>query len=194
MSTIPMPALHHVNLKTCRLQEMIDWYGVAVGMKPNHQFPGGAWLTNDAANHRVALLAVPGLEDDPEKLRHTGIHHMAFEYASVDELMDTYVRLKDDGHVPHACLDHGMTTSFYYCDPDDNSVELQYDNFGGDWAQSTAFLSTEAFAEDPIGKQIDPDQYLAAHRAGASAAELHERSYAGEFDPGTPLDLRLPVA
>ncbi|MGH2482232.1 MAG: VOC family protein, partial [Ktedonobacteraceae bacterium] len=44
--------MHHINLKTGRLQEMIDWYGTVVGMKPNYQFPGGAWLTNDEANHR----------------------------------------------------------------------------------------------------------------------------------------------
>jgi hypothetical protein len=61
------PVMHHVNLKTIRLQELIDWYGTVVGMTPNHQFEGGAWLTNDAANHRLALLTVPGLEDDPER-------------------------------------------------------------------------------------------------------------------------------
>jgi hypothetical protein len=35
---------------------MIDWYGTVVGSKPNFQFPGGAWLANDGANHRIALL------------------------------------------------------------------------------------------------------------------------------------------
>jgi catechol-2,3-dioxygenase len=191
---LSQPVLHHVNLKTVRLQEMIDWYGTVVGMVPNHQFPGGAWLSNDAANHRIALLAVPGLEDDPDKLRHTGIHHIAFEFASVGELLDAYDRLKGDGIVPHACLDHGMTTSFYYVDPDGNSLELQADNFGGDWAQSTQWMRTAPeFAENPIGVTLDPDALLAAHRAGADADELHRRGYAGEFEPGTPLDLRLPM-
>jgi catechol 2,3-dioxygenase len=44
------PTLHHVNLKTRRLQEMIDWYAIVVGTKPTFQFPGGAFLTNDGAN------------------------------------------------------------------------------------------------------------------------------------------------
>ena len=44
----------------------------------------------------------------------------------MDDLLDTYVRLKADGIVPHACLDHGMTMSFYYVDPDGNSVEAVY--------------------------------------------------------------------
>ena len=33
------PILHHVTLKTTRLQEMIEWYGVVVGMKPQHVAP-----------------------------------------------------------------------------------------------------------------------------------------------------------
>jgi hypothetical protein len=31
------PTLHHVNLKTIRMQEMIDWYGVIVGATFNLQ-------------------------------------------------------------------------------------------------------------------------------------------------------------
>jgi catechol-2,3-dioxygenase len=189
---VAAPVLHHVNLKTCRLQEMIDWYGLVVGMRVQHQFVGGAWLTNDAANHRIALLAPPGLRDDPDKLAHAGVHHVAFEYPSMGGLLDAYVRLERDGIVPHACLDHGMTTSFYYVDPDGNSVELQADNFGGDWERSSAFLSTPEFIANPIGMNIDPSALVAARDAGAGPEEIHRRAYAGEFEPDTPLDLRLP--
>jgi pyridoxine 5'-phosphate synthase PdxJ len=49
------------------------------------------------------------------------------------------------------------------------------------------------FASDPIGKPVDPEQMIAAHRAGASFAELHTRAYAGEFQPSTPLDLHVPL-
>jgi catechol 2,3-dioxygenase len=150
---------------------MIDWYGIAVGMRSQHQFEGGAWLTNDEANHRLALLTTPGMQDDPDKIRHTGIHHMAFEFDS---------------------LDHGMTTSFYYLDPDGNSVELQSDNFGGDWARSSAFLRTPEFIDDPIGKQVDPAKMLEARRTGADADEIHRRGYAGMLAPDSSLDLRLP--
>ena len=61
------PKFHHVNLKTTRLQEMIDFYGTLVGAEVVFQFDGGAWLSNDAANHRIALLAFPNFVDDPEK-------------------------------------------------------------------------------------------------------------------------------
>lgn len=75
-ATATNPVLHHVNLKTTRLQEM----SLTLGMRVNHQFPGGAFLTDDGANHRLAMLAVPGLADDPDKLRHDGLHHTAYEY------------------------------------------------------------------------------------------------------------------
>ena len=190
---IAKPSLHHVNLKTTRLQEMIDWYGTVVGMEVVHEFAGGAFLTNDAACHRLALLTSPAISKDEDKLRHAGIHHIAFEYDSVDELMATYKRLRSKGIGPHCALDHGMTLSLYYVDPDGNSVELQVDNFG-DWTKSTEFMrAAPEFEADPIGALVDPDQLLEAHEAGVVFEELHRRAYAGEFPSSKPMDLRFPV-
>ena len=87
------PTLHHVNLKTTRMQEMIDWYGVVVGATVNCQSPHIAFISNDRTHHRIALLAIPGVRDDPEKFVHTGIHHTAFEYNSFDDLMASFARL-----------------------------------------------------------------------------------------------------
>jgi catechol-2,3-dioxygenase len=134
--TATHPTLHHVTLKTTRVDEMVGWYTTLVGMRTIHHSEFGAWLTNDGANHRLALLAHPGFTEDPDKIPHAGIHHMAFEYPGIDALLADYERLRDAGIVPHGCLDHGMTTSLYYADPDGSSVELQADNFG-DWPSST---------------------------------------------------------
>jgi catechol-2,3-dioxygenase len=190
---IAVPALHHVNLKTTRLGEMTEWYALVVGMRSTYAFDGGAWLSNDSANHRLALLSTPLVRDDPEKLVHAGIHHMAFEYGTLDELLGTYVRLEAVGVLPHSVLDHGMTLSFYYLDPDGNSVELQVDHFG-DWARSTEFMHGERFAQDPIGTYVDPAQLAAAWQEGTSADELHRRAYDGEFVPAQAQDLRVPFA
>jgi catechol 2,3-dioxygenase len=187
---IANPTLHHVNLKTTRLQELIDWYGLVVGAQVTHQFEGGAWLSNDGANHRIALLACG--EDNPRNYNQAGLHHTAFEYTSMNDLLDTYVRLREHDILPHACLDHGMTMSFYYEDPDGNSVELQYDQFG-DWGQSKEWMNTAAeFAANPIGVYVDPARVVAARDEGASMEQLHARAYAGEFAPQGPLDLHLP--
>jgi catechol 2,3-dioxygenase len=66
-ATTAQPTFHHVTLKTTRLQAMVDWYGLVVLLRPTFQSQAGAWLTNDAANHRLSLLAFPGQSDDPQK-------------------------------------------------------------------------------------------------------------------------------
>jgi catechol 2,3-dioxygenase len=177
------PRFHHVNLKTTRLQEMIDFYGTLVGAEVIFQFDGGAWLSNDTANHRIALLAFPNFVDDPEKETRTGIHHSAFEYASFDELNSSYVRLKEEDITPALCLDHGMTLSYYYADPDGNHVELQVDCFG-DWQKSKGWMrSSEEFKANPIGVFVDPARIASDHADGMNFEEIHAKAMAGGYTP-----------
>jgi catechol-2,3-dioxygenase len=189
-TTVIHPKFHHVNLKTTRLQEMIDFYGTLVGTKVVFQDQVGAWLSNDGANHRVALLAFPNFVDDAEKDTRTGMHHSAFEYGSFEDMMSSYVRLRDEGITPAICLDHGMTFSYYYADPDGNNVELQVDNFG-DWAKSTEWMRTSPeFKANPIGQFLDPEQVVADHEAGMGHAEIHAKAMAGGYAPEqAPVDI-----
>ena len=76
------PTLHHVTFKTTRLDEMMAWYGTVLGGTVNFKDDHNGWMTNDEANHRFAFLSVPGLEDDPDKVKHNAMHHSAFEYES----------------------------------------------------------------------------------------------------------------
>jgi catechol-2,3-dioxygenase len=186
------PRLHHAFLKTTRLEEMKAWYGKVIGMSPNFEWDDGAFMTNDNANHRVVVFTSDAITEDSDKVNHAGLHHLAFEYANCDELFSTYLRLKKIGIEPHACLDHGLTTSFYYLDPDGNSLELQYDNFG-DWAGSTDFIRTSPeFREEPIGQPVDPEELVKARKDGASMEEIHRRAYAGEMPAKADFDIRIP--
>lgn len=185
MSEVIRPAFHHINLKTTRLQEMIDWYGAVCGVEVLHQDEFGAWMSNDDANHRVALLAFPNFTDDPDKETHTGLHHSAFEYASFEDMMASYARLREAGITPAICLDHGMTFSYYYADPDGNNVELQVDVFG-DWGASSAYVrESDVFHANPIGRFVDPERVYADHAAGVPSAEIHERAMNGDYAPET---------
>jgi catechol 2,3-dioxygenase len=180
------PKFHHFNLKTTRLQEMIDWYSTLVGAEVRFRDDVGAWLSNDEANHRIALLAFPGFVDDPKKETRTGMHHSAFEYDSFEDLNTSYLRLRHAGITPDICIDHGMTLSYYYKDPDGNRVELQCDVFG-DWAKSAEWMRTsEEFRSNPIGVFVDPHQIAEASASGESFGEIHRRAIAGEFVPTTP--------
>jgi 2-polyprenyl-6-methoxyphenol hydroxylase-like FAD-dependent oxidoreductase/catechol 2,3-dioxygenase-like lactoylglutathione lyase family enzyme len=191
--SVTHPKFHHANLKTTRLQQMIDWYRTVTGVEVLFQNEMGAWMSNDAANHRIALTAFPNLSDDPEKDAHTGLHHTAFEFDDFDGLNAAYLRLRDAGIVPDFCLDHGMTFSYYYRDPDGNHVELQSDNFG-DWSKSSAWMREgPEFHEDPIGKFVDPLRVADAYAAGESFERIHARAMKGELAPETP-PLEIPTA
>ena len=181
---------------------MLNWYGKVLGMTPNHQTsrpmgskgPSGirvAWVSNDEANHRIAIVELRGLVDDSQRTHHRRFQHVAFEYPTVDDLLSTYARLKRLEIEPVLTADHGATTGFYYEDPDRNSVELLADNFG-DSKKSTEYLRTSSeFAANPMGAYVDPDAMIAARAAGASVEELHQRAYAGDFPPSKPMDPRV---
>jgi catechol 2,3-dioxygenase len=187
------PAFHHVTFKTSRLAEMVAWYGTVVGARPTFQDANNAWTTNDEANHRVAFLSAPGLGDDPDKRRHNGIHHSAFEYESFADLMSSYARLRDEGIAPAFSLDHGMTISIYYKDPEGNFVELQCDSYGY-WRQSSEWMrSSPDFASNPIGTFFDPERVYQDHTRGTSFDELHVRMRRGDYQPAETPDLGLPV-
>lgn len=175
------PLFHHVNLKTTRLTEMLEWYGLVTGGTPTFVSPAVGFLSNDGANHRIALLAIPHLKD--RDALQSGLHHVGFEYETFNDLMDSYQRLDRHGIRPYFCLDHGLTTSFYYRDPDQNAVELQVDNFG-DWSKSKEWMrSSDAFRANPIGVLIDPEKLLKARAEGMAFPEIHRRAMNQEFLP-----------
>ncbi len=189
------PKLHHVTLKTTRLDEMIAWYELVTGAHVNFKDKTAAWTTNDEANHRIAFLAVPGLKDDPQKTFHNGMHHCAFEYDSFADLMTSYDRMRKQGVEPAFCLDHGLTISLYYRDPEGNFVELQCDSFS-DWKLSTEWMRTSPdFARDPIGTFFDPAKVFEAFTAGADFETLHKSMRGGGYLPasGKLPDIGLPA-
>ena len=117
---------------------------------------------------------------------------MAFEYPTFDDLMLAYDRLRTDGIMPAFCLDHGMTISMYYRDPDGNFAELQADVFG-DWALSSAHMkSSPEFEANPIGAFFDPASLYEAYSSGRPLKELHDQVMAGAFESDAIPSIGLP--
>jgi catechol-2,3-dioxygenase len=190
---VAAPTLHHINLKTTRKDEMIAWYQAVVGAQVLFHHPAFTFLSNDSANHRIALLQVPGIAEDPDRIHHDGMRHSAWEYTSFEELNDTYLRLRHEGILPAACIDHGASLSYYYADPDGNLVELQVDAFG-DWEQSRRWMVEELINQEfLVGAAVDPDKIAQAHASGLSFAEIHANANAGEYSTGQLPDLHLPA-
>jgi catechol 2,3-dioxygenase len=192
-SKVKRPTLHHVTLKTSRLDEMIRWYALVIGAEVQFRNPVVAWTTNDAANHRIAFLAVPGLSDDADKICHNGMHHCAFEFNSFEDLISHFDSLRKAGIEPAFCLDHGLTLSLYYKDPEGNFVELQSDVFS-DWKLSTEYMRTSPeFAENPIGVFFDAARVYDAFKSGVEFRSLERSIRAGDFVPDAVPGIGLPT-
>jgi catechol-2,3-dioxygenase len=164
--------LAHVVRRTSRFDEMVRWYCTMLGAEVVHSDGMLAFLTYDEEHHRIAIAGIPGLEEQPAMA--AGTDHIAFSYADLGEVLQTYRRLKAGGIEPYWCINHGPTTSLYYKDPDGNRVELQADNLPSAEAIDTWMRSGE-FAANPIGVIFDPDDLAARYEAGEPLETLTAR-------------------
>jgi hypothetical protein len=96
---------------------------------------------------------------------------VAYTLDSLEELLGTYKRLKAQDILPVWPINHGLTTSLYYADPDGNRVEFQIENLGTKEALQ-AYMRSDAFAENPIGVEFDPEKLLARYEQGDPVEEL----------------------
>src|SRR4051812_4868915 len=87
--------LAHVVRRTARLEEMIDWYCVVLGATVVHRDETLAFLTYDEEHHRIAIVGIPGLAEQPDMA--SGTDHIAFTHADLGDLLYTYLRLKREG-------------------------------------------------------------------------------------------------
>src|SRR5262249_8788593 len=119
----------HVVYNTHRYEAMIAWYLSVFEARVQHRDDRLAFLTYDDEHHRFAYLnlgpAKPAAaERDPMA---KGVNHLAYTWRNVEELADTYKRLKGAGITPYRPIRHGPTLSLYYRDPDGNRLEFQVD-------------------------------------------------------------------
>lgn len=176
--------LAHFVRKTTRFREMVEWYQKVLEAEIVYSNEMLAFLTYDGEHHRVAIIALPGLVDPPPNA--TGTDHIAFTYASLEDLLYTYKRLKRDGIEPFWAINHGPTTSLYYKDPDGNSTETQIDNFAT-VEEIDEWFRGGAFEENAIGVVFDPDELVGRHEAGVPFRVLVERPSLPEGK--TPFDM-----
>jgi catechol 2,3-dioxygenase-like lactoylglutathione lyase family enzyme len=162
--------LAHLVLKTSNYEPMVDWYLKVLNARVALAAPHVSFLTFDDEHHRIAIVKVPRLaKHDPNTC---GMDHIAFTYASMGDLLATYKRLAAQGIRPRWPINHGMTVSFYYQDPDGNNLELQIDSFPTTQELQDYFERDPDYAANPLGAQFDPDELVRKYEAGVPFAEL----------------------
>ena len=164
----------HVVYRTRRFEQMLRWYAVVFDAKVQHQNPALAFLTYDDEHHRFAFANLAVLQPDgteTDRQGAIGVDHVAYTYASLDDLFANYEQLRAMDIRPYWCVHHGITVSMYYADPDGNQMEFQVDSFGSN-DEANAYMEGPHFGANPIGVEYDPDAWLAKLRAGTPASEF----------------------
>jgi len=168
--------LAHIVLRTDKFDELIHWYQTVLNAGIAFNDGALAFLCYDDEHHRIAVVKVPGVRPQPDGI--AGVHHFAFTYANLGDLLSNYMRLKATGIEPVWSINHGPTTSLYYEDPDRNQVELQIDNYDS-VEEAGEFLFTSAFETNPIGVDFDPEDLYRRHKAGEDETSLKMRPESG---------------
>ncbi|HEX3535381.1 MAG TPA: VOC family protein [Stellaceae bacterium] len=159
----------HFVLRSGQVDKLAEWYRTVLAARIVFRDERLCFLSYDDEHHRLAIIQIPGLQPrDPDG---TGTDHVAYSYRDLGELLANYRRLKAAGILPHWPINHGVTTSMYYRDPDNNRVELQIDNFATE-AECQAYFQSQAFRENPVGVTYDPEDLCRRYEAGEPVAEL----------------------
>jgi len=119
--------LGHVVLKVRDAMKSKEFYVRALGLKVAHEDDerGAVFLSFGAEHHDLALFQMA--TGEPPSATQPGLHHMAWQLGSFEELRAAYRELKAAGFAIESTIEHNVTRSIYFPDPDGNRVELYCD-------------------------------------------------------------------
>jgi len=119
--------LGHVVLKVRDAQKSKDFYMRALGLKLAWEdlSRGAVFLSFGEQHHDLALFE-PATGPAPDRSQ-SGLHHTAWQLGSFEELQAAHRELKAMGFAVESTVEHNVTRSVYFPDPDGNRVELYCD-------------------------------------------------------------------
>jgi len=175
----------HVVYRTRRFDEMVRWYGTVFNARVQYSNPALAFLTFDDEHHRFAFANMAVFQPDGgagEKQNSIGADHVGYTYPSLRALLENYEALREQGIRPYWCIHHGITASLYYADPDGNQMEFQVDCLES--SHDASDFMAAMFAQNPLGVEFDPADWLARLRSGTPETELLDRQ---KHEPISPI-------
>jgi catechol 2,3-dioxygenase-like lactoylglutathione lyase family enzyme len=185
----PRPAkLGHIVIRTGNVARLKPWYLTLLSATVAFENESVCFMTYDEEHHRVGIVQLPGVGEDPAPPSAPGLEHVSFTYAELGQLLANYRRLKSLGIEPFWTINHGPTISMYYRDPDGNKVELQVDVFST--AGEVNQFIEKYYPENFMGIIFDPEEMIRQYESGVPLVELMRRP---KLPPGmTPWDMHRP--
>ncbi|XVQ06444.1 VOC family protein [Spirillospora sp. CA-255316] len=156
-------------LQTSDVPRLRDWWCNVLEAKVQYGNDLVAFLAFDHEHHRIAMVRLDDCE--PRVANAAGLHHIAFTYANLGDLITTYERLRDQDILPWWPIRHGPTLSLYYRDPDGNQAELQVDAYDT-VEEANEFMNGPQFAANPIGIDFDMEDVIRDYRGGVPEKQL----------------------
>jgi catechol 2,3-dioxygenase len=120
----------HLVLKVRNLEQSKKFYTETLGMRVMKDVPQlrAVFLSfNGRDHHEIALFEI-GAKAEAPKPNQTGMLHVAFRLRTEDDLVAAYKELKEKGAPVSFTVNHGVSKSIYFRDPDDNELEVYCDN------------------------------------------------------------------
>jgi catechol 2,3-dioxygenase len=122
-------SLGHVVLRVTDRERAERFYGGVLGLPVCARFDEGGFkmaFFTLGNHHDFAVMEVSG-EGSSRSESAVGLHHVAFKIGNtLDELREARARLEAAG-VATTPIDHDVTKSLYFADPDGNGVEVYVD-------------------------------------------------------------------
>jgi catechol-2,3-dioxygenase len=121
--------LGHIVLRVRDAARSRDFYTSTLGLKVSHEDleRGAVFLSFGREHHELALFE--GATSETPQGGAAGLHHMAWQLGNFEELKAAYQELKNLGVAVESTVEHNVSRSVYFHDPDGNRVELYCDVF-----------------------------------------------------------------
>jgi catechol-2,3-dioxygenase len=128
----------HVGLIARDLEAFVSFYERVLGLQVSDRMPypedspfyEGVWMRCNSDHHVISVFGLREPSDGPSTARATrhGLHHIAFEMASFDDLKRAarYVREQEIPLQGMRTGGPGVQLRLYFWDPEDNIVELYW--------------------------------------------------------------------
>jgi catechol 2,3-dioxygenase len=147
----------HLVLKVRDLETSKKFYTEILGMQVMKHVPEikAVFLSfNGRDHHEIALFEI-GQNAEAPRGNQTGMLHVAFRLRNEEDLMAAYKELKEKEVPVSFTVNHGVSKSVYFRDPDNNELEVYTDNDISELVRTVpnAYLGMEKldFAPDSPG-------------------------------------------